>query len=632
MAGSAFVSLDQKGNVIVVNRKSLEVLEYDTSEELIGKNWFDICLPSDITTLLKQGYAKVMSGEMEREEYYENEVITKSGKRKLIYWNNALIKDEAGQIKELFCSGIDITDRKHSEEALIKVKDEFHLLAESMPQIVWVALPDGLNIYLNQQWVDYTGLSLEKSYGTGWIKPFHPDDQKSALDAWQSAITNNTAYSTECRIRQKDGDYFWWLVRAVPVLDKKGKIIKWFGTCTDIQNIKETAIALLKAKEHAEESDRLKSAFLANMSHEIRTPMNGILGFADLLKEPGLTGDMQQEYVLIIEESGNRMLNIINDIVDISKIEAGLMEVNVQQTNINKQIEFIYTFFKPQIREKGLHFIMKNTLPEREAFINSDSEKIYSILTNLVKNAIKFTDQGTIELGYTLKSEKESSVLEFYVKDMGIGIPKNRQTAIFERFIQADVSNKMASQGTGLGLSISKAYIEMLGGKLWLESEEGVGSTFYFTLPCQADKELQIIVDKKNWSGKVSSEINSNVWGLKILAAEDDKISQRLISAIVKENSKELLFAGTGIEAVNICRDNPDIDLILMDMQMPGLNGYQATQQIREFNKTVIIIAQSAFGLSDDREKSIAAGCNDYISKPINKSELLALIYKYFNK
>jgi PAS domain S-box-containing protein len=630
MAGSAFVSLDKNGNILLVNQKCLDLLEYATSKELKGKNWFDTCLPSEINKQVKQAYSNVMKGKMEREEYYENEVVTKSGKRRIIYWNNSLIKNEEGQIKELFCSGIDITDRKHSEEALIKIKDEFHLLAESMPQIVWITLSDGMNIYFNQQWVDYTGLTLEESYGTGWIKPFHPDDQKRAWNAWQNAVTNNAEYSLECRLRQKDGDYFWWLVRGIPILDKKGNIIKWFGTCTDIQNIKETEIELLKAKEKAEESDRLKSAFLANMSHEIRTPMNGILGFADLLKEPGLTGEMQQEYILIIEKSGVRMLNIINDIVDISKIEAGLMEVNIQESNINKQIEFIYTFFKPQFEEKGLHFLIKNTLSEKEAFIKSDSEKIYGILTNLVKNAMKFTEQGTIELGYTLKTENASAELEFYVKDMGIGIPKDRQDAIFERFIQADVSDKMASQGTGLGLSISKAYVEMLGGKIWVESEEGKGSTFYFTLPYQTKLEEKIITDKDNWSGKLNSELN--VMHLKILAAEDDKISRMLISAIVKGNTTALLEARTGIEAVAICRNNPDLDLVLMDMQMPGLNGYEATQQIRQFNKNVIIIAQSAFGLSDDREKAIVAGCNDYISKPINKTELLALIHKYFNK
>jgi PAS domain S-box-containing protein len=632
MAGSAFVSLDQNGNILLVNQKCLDLLKYDTSEELKGKNWFDTCIPPETNELFKQAYSEVMKGEMESSEYYENEVVTKSGNRRVIYWNNSLIKDKNGQIIELFCSGIDITERKHSEQALIKIKDEFLLLAESMPQIVWITLPDGMNIYFNQQWVDYTGLTLEESYGNGWIKPFHPDDQKSAWNAWQNAVTKNAKYSLECRLRRKDGEYFWWLVRGVPVLDKKGNIIKWFGTCTDIHNFKETEIELFKAKEKAEEADRLKSAFLANMSHEIRTPMNGILGFADLLKEPRLTREIQQEYISIIEKSGVRMLNIINDIIDISKIEAGLMEINIQEVNINKQIEFIHTFFKPQVEEKELLFSIKNTLSDKESFIKSDSEKIYSILTNLVKNAIKFTEQGTIELGYTLKTENDSTELEFYVKDMGIGIPKDLKKSVFERFIQADVSNKMASQGTGLGLSISKAYVEMLGGKMWIESEEGKGSIFYFTLPYHAEIEEKTDPDKDSWSEKLSCEVNSSTMGLKILAAEDDKISRMLILAILKGNTKELLEAVSGIEAVDICRNNPDIDLILMDMQMPGLNGYEATQQIRQFNKDVIIIAQSAFGLSEDREKAIIAGCNDYISKPINKTELLALIHKYFNK
>ena len=632
MAGSAFVSLDLKGNIILANQKCLEILEYDKREELIGQNWFDVCIPSNVKEQIKQIYAKLFKGKMEGVDQYENEVITKTGKRKLIFWYNSTIKNKEGQIKEVLSSGIDITERKHLEQTLNKIKDEFHSLAESMPQIVWITLPDGMNIYFNQQWVDYTGLTLEESYGNGWNKPFHPDDQNRAWDAWQDAITNNAQYSLECRLRHKGGEYFWWLVRGVPIFDEKGKIIKWFGTCTDIQNIKETEIELLKEKHHAEESDRLKSAFLANMSHEIRTPMNGILGFAELLKEPGLTGDMQAEYISIIEISGARMLNIINDIVDISKIEAGLLEVNTQEFNLHEQIEFIHSFFKPEIKEKGLHFFIKNTFPEQEAFIKSDREKIYSILNNLVKNAIKFTDEGTIELGYTLKTEKGTAALEFYVKDTGIGIPKNKQTAIFDRFIQADILDKMARQGTGLGLSISKAYVEILGGKIWVESEEGKGSKFYFTLPffIEVGKKIDPVDD--NWSRKTSSEVNSSVSNLKIVSVDDNKISRVLISTIVKKDSKTLLEAENGLEAVAICRDHPDTDLVLMDLQMPELNGYEATRQIRQFNKDVIIIAQSAFGLSDDREKAIAAGCNDYISKPFSKVELLALISKYFNK
>jgi len=388
------------------------------------------------------------------------------------------------------------------------------------------------------------------------------------------------------------------------------------------------AAELVIAKDHAEQSDHLKSAFLANMSHEIRTPMNGILGFSELLKEPGLTGDQQQEYIKIIEKSGARMLNIINDIVDISKIEAGLMEINIKESNINEQIDFIHTFFKPEMDRKGIRFFSKKSLPLKEATIHTDREKIYAILTNLVKNAIKYTDEGSIEFGYNLKTESQIKVLEFFIKDTGIGIPKHRQKAVFERFIQADITDKMARQGAGLGLSISKAFVELLGGKIWVSSEEGKGSTFYFTLPYKTEPK------EKKVSGSISpkQDKKNQIKKLKILIAEDDDTSEKLISITVDKLSKEILKARTGNAAVEICRKNPDIDLILMDIQMPDLNGYEATRQIRQFNKDVIIIAQTAFALSGDREKAINAECNDFITKPINKDELLSLIQKYFKK
>ena len=394
------------------------------------------------------------------------------------------------------------------------------------------------------------------------------------------------------------------------------------------EELKQTNDELVIAKEKAEESDRLKSAFLANMSHEIRTPMNGILGFAGLLKEQTLTGEAQNEFIGIIEKSGARMLNIINDIVDISKIESGQMKISISETNVNEQIEYIYTFFKPEIERKKLTFSFKSILSKNEAIIKTDREKIYAILTNLIKNAIKFTDKGSIEFGYDLVKTQQTSVLQFFVKDSGVGIPKDRRQAIFERFIQADISDKRAYQGAGLGLSITKAYVGMLGGEIWVESEEQKGSTFHFTIPYNIGSENKFAIKNINLDLETVSEFRK----LKILIAEDDEASDMFITISLKKYSYEILHAKTGIEAVDICRNNPVIDLIMMDIQMFEMDGYEATKQIRQFNKDIIIIAQTAYALSGDKEKIIAAGCNDYISKPLNKNLLNTLIEKHFNK
>jgi len=445
------------------------------------------------------------------------------------------------------------------------------------------------------------------------------------------------------------------LITATPDYDENGNIIGTIAVYRDMTARKEAELLLksneiliiakekaeiseritksflndiILAKERAEESDRLKSAFLANMSHEIRTPMNGILGFSELLKNPDLTGDEQQEYIRIIETSGARMLNIINDIIDISKIESGLMKLDMNESNINEQIEYIYTFFKPEVEAKGMNISFRNSLPAKEAIIITDREKLYAVLTNLVKNAIKYSLKGSIEFGYDLVvTPVQLKELRFYVKDTGIGIPKNRQVAIFERFIQADIEDLQARQGAGLGLSITKAYVDMLGGKIWVDSQIEKGSTFYFTLPYNL-KSTELTLQKR----LTNEQSNGHVKNLKILIAEDDEVSQKLISIMISMFGNEILKVRTGIEAVSICKNNPDLDLILMDIQMPRMGGYEATQQIRQFNKDVVIIAQTAYGLSGDREKAIEAGCTDYITKPIKKVELVSMIQKYFSE
>ncbi len=386
---------------------------------------------------------------------------------------------------------------------------------------------------------------------------------------------------------------------------------------------------LREALRKAEESDRLKSAFLANMSHEIRTPMNGILGFASLLKEPDLSGEEIRKYTDIIVQSGERMLNIINNLVDISKIEAGQVDINYNACDINEQIRYLHMFFYPEAEKKNLKLNYTTGLTDDKAVIQTDSEKLYAILVNLIKNSLKYTHSGEVEFGY----RKKGKYLEFYVKDTGIGIPKNRQEAIFDRFVQADIDDKEVYEGAGLGLSITKAFVEMLGGKIWLESVVNQGSCFYFTIPYQNSDSIEK-PETSNATEKKEKSVKKEVAfrGIKVLIAEDELVSQEYITSVLGNFVTHIYHARTGQEAVNLFKENPDIDLILMDIKMPEMNGYEATKEIRQLSKEVIIIGQTAYAMQGDREKVIEAGCNDYITKPIDKDELIQLIEKYFNK
>ncbi|NWJ52995.1 MAG: PAS domain S-box protein [Bacteroidetes bacterium] len=358
---------------------------------------------------------------------------------------------------------------------------------EQSPVSIIITDTTGAIEYVNPKFTEITGYTFDEVRGkTSRLLHSGHTSNEQYEELWKT-INSGNEWRGEFYNKRKDGRLIWEAVSISPITNNDGKITHFLAIKEDITEKKKTLQELIKAKEKAEESDHLKTAFLANMSHEIRTPMNGILGFAELLKEPELTGEEQKYYIDIIEKSGARMLNIINDIVDISKIESGQMHISISETNVNEQMEYIYTFFKPEAEKKGIQLLIKNTLPNEMANMETDQQKLYAILSNLVKNAIKYTDKGTIELSYNLKMGDSDEPLEFvfFVKDTGIGISKDRQSAIFERFVQSDIFDTKALEGAGLGLSIAKAFVEMQGGKIWLESEEGKGSIFFFTLPCR---------------------------------------------------------------------------------------------------------------------------------------------------
>ncbi len=398
--------------------------------------------------------------------------------------------------------------------------------------------------------------------------------------------------------------------------------------------VEERTRELIFAKEKAEESDNLKTAFLHNISHEIRTPFNGILGFLQIIKEDEITTEEKNHYFEIIDKSANRLMKTIYDIVEVSQIQTGQVKLSFSEINISKLMDELLNNFSDLAKTNNIEIILNRDFSDFVSLIKTDSFKLSAILSVLIDNALKFTDKGSVEFGIISKEKTpdfinlNENMLCFYVKDTGVGIPKDKQTIIFEKFMQADVSDTRAYEGSGLGLSIAKAYVEMLNGSIWLESEENKGSCFYFTIPLNP-----IAIEKKQVSDIVSHQsANKTTKKLKVLIAEDDITSVIFFKVVLKNYISQLLEAKTGNEAIEIYKSNPDIDLILMDLKMPDMNGYEASKQIKMLNKEVIIIAQTAFAQTGDREKALEAGCDDYITKPIKKEELLALIQKYFNK
>ncbi len=623
----SIVITDINGDIEYVNPKFSQITGY-SPDEAIHQNPRILKSNTKSRDDYKELWDTITNG---REWHGEFLNIKKSGET---YYESASISpifDENGKIANYIAVKEDITARKKDEQQIKTLSSAL----EQSPSMIIITDKAGKIEYTNHQFAVFTQYPSQEVMGKN-PRIFNPKHHTSESynKMWESLKTGQV-WKSEFINRKKDGTPFWENVTIAPLTGSNGLTSNYIIIKEDITEEKHKEAELIKAKEKAEESDRLKSAFLANMSHEIRTPMNGILGFAGLLEQPGLTGDEQKEYIGIIEKSGARMLNIINEIIDISRIESGLIEVAINELNLNGQIKDVYDLLYLDADAKGIKLSFKNTLPDNEAIIKTDREKLYAILINLVKNAIKYTDKGSVEFGYTIETVHAETVnapsLQFYVKDTGIGIPVNRQKAIFERFIQADILDVQARQGAGLGLSITKAYVEILGGNIWVESEYGMGSTFYFALPFEVKPEK--INDIKNSYRAVIDDntIIPEGSGPKILIVEDDDASEKYLTKVISKISTRILNASTGNSAVEICRNNRDIELILMDIRMPGMNGYEATHQIRQFNKEVIIIAQTAFGMTNDREKSLEAGCNDYISKPIKKDELLALIHSYIS-
>lgn len=384
-------------------------------------------------------------------------------------------------------------------------------------------------------------------------------------------------------------------------------------------------LQLQKSKAKIEESDNLKSAFLMNLSHEIRTPMNAIIGFSDLLANEEITEKDKNEYINIIKSSGRNLIDIIDDLVEMSRLDTNLVTPNLSNINLENMIQATFDAVSITNIKPDLDFKLIKPNNNLNKNITTDVTKLNQILVNMLDNALKFTDEGFVILDYDF--DEVNKKINFEIKDSGIGIPDDFKTRIFKRFSKTNTHSISANEGLGLGLAISKAYIDMLGGQISVQSQEGIGTTFKFWIPLKYEI---LETDKKFESPKTIALILDE--SIKILVAEDDNVNFMLIKRMLKSDKIQVIRAVDGQQAIDICKENGNFDMIFMDIRMPNKNGHEAFESIREFNPKIPIVAQTSYSFPEEIDKIVKTGFNDYISKPLNKDAILGLVEKHVKK
>lgn len=535
------------------------------------------------------------------------------------------LRETDGTISGVMVLADEITEQINARKVIEVSEKKFRILTNNMPQKITNADAEGNVIFFNQQWIDDTGLTFDELVAYGWVKAIHPDDLELTVNTWKHSVATGDVFDMECRIQNKEGDYRWHLSRAVSVKDETGKIIMWVGSNTDIHELKEAKSKAEAATLLAEEAMQGKQQFLSNMSHEIRTPMNAIIGFTNVLLKSKLD-KTQEEYLTAIKVSGDALLVLINDILDLAKVDAGRMTFEQIPFNLATSLSAMLLLFDIKIKEKNLELVeqLDTAIPE---IILGDPIRLRQIILNLVSNAVKFTEIGKITIGVALLKQDEKEVtLEFTVTDTGIGIHKNKLEHIFDDFGQATYENSRLYGGTGLGLSIVRKLTEQQGGTIHVESELGKGSAFSFELSFA--KTNQKI---KHETERISNK-QAEIKNLNVLVAEDMPLNQLLIKIILADFGFEADIAGNGKIAIEKLQQNK-YDLVLMDLQMPEMNGFEATAYVRNtMNSNIPIIALTADVTTIDVEKARAVGMNDYISKPIDEQLLYSKIINVLQK
>ncbi len=636
---NAIITYAPSGVMLTWNRGAEAIFGY-SSEEAIGKD-VSMLVPPERVPGLARLREEVMRGIAVSQ--YRGSCLRKDG-RKFPFSNTACpIRNAAGEVVAVSNILCDITERDQAEQSLQSSEAKFRQLAENIHEVFWMMPPTADQIlYVSPAYEQVWGRSCESLYQNpmSWVEAIHPDDLAQAHSLFERQIQGERIDS-EYRIRTLDGQEKWIRDRAFPIRDQAGQLIRVVGIAEEITEQKRYETELIRAREGADAANRAKSRFLANMSHEIRTPMNGVIGMIQLLLETELTRE-QQQYANVAQTSGRVLLALIDDILDLSKVEAGKIVLENLNFNVRHTVADIVQLLRVQASAKGLQFHSRVS-PEVPPLLLGDAHRLRQVLTNLVGNAIKFTERGEVTLDAQLLSEEDGkTTVRFVIADTGIGITQHQVAALFSPFTQADDSTTRKYGGTGLGLAISKQLVEMMGGKIGVESQEGTGSTFWFTAAFGTAPEPSLApmvetvstVPQNAASDRIDGRVAPGGLAVKgreprILVAEDNATNRAVALAQLEKLGYQADAVANGAEAVEALQRG-EYDLVLMDCEMPVMDGFEATRLIRKSSHPLVpIIALTASAMSGDRDRCIREGMNDYLSKPVDLPQLADLLTKW---
>ena len=463
-----------------------------------------------------------------------------------------------------------------------------------------------------------------------FLNNVYPEDRQN-LEQYLYKLPVNEDFAECCfrmtRFNSEVKDAVYISTRIANINDPEGKQLLTIGTISDITKQEKFRRETIRIKEKAEELNLQKNIFLANISHEIRTPMNSIIGFAELLNIGNLDARTRNEYFKIIKNQGQQLQKLVDDISELAKYETGDLKINKSPCNFNLMLnELLLSYNRHKSKLNKENVIIKICLPPDDEIIGyTDSGRITQILSNLINTSLYFTDRGTVEIGYYKTGDNK---LEFFVKDTGAGFTRDEQKYMFDRLSQEQEPISKKFEGLGLSLTISKGLVKLMGGRIWVESEPGSGATYFFQIPYEELPRIDIIeetdevpaLSQFNWKDKI------------ILVVEDDEVNYKFLEAVLHNTDARIIHADNGYQAIDLCKSINRIDLVLMDLKLPDISGFETTRQIRKLNKSLPVIAQTALVVRDEKEKCLKAGCNDIITKPIEIEKLLRLINKYLNE